>query len=74
MTSTERHRAAIGAARRRGELHRSEGDRRVGQTIKARRALARPGKGDAVGAPTTQFGIYGQTYAHGFIDATSAYA
>jgi hypothetical protein len=40
MTSTERHRTATGAARRRGELHRADGDRRVGQIIKARRELA----------------------------------
>jgi hypothetical protein len=46
---------------------------RAGQNTQ-RDALGGPGKGDAVGAPTTQFGIYGQTYAHGFIDATSAYA
>jgi hypothetical protein len=40
MTSTERHRTATGVARRRGERHRAEGDRRVGQIIKARRELA----------------------------------
>jgi hypothetical protein len=40
MTSTERHRTETGAARRRGELHRADGDRRVGQIIKAKRALA----------------------------------
>jgi hypothetical protein len=74
MTSTERHRSATRAARRRRELHRTDGDRRVAQIIKARRALARPGKGDAVGAPATQFGIYGRAYAHGSVDATSAYA
>jgi hypothetical protein len=74
MTSTERHRTATRAARRRGEFHRTEGDRRVAQTIKARRALARPGKRDAVGAPLTQFGIYGRIYAHGSVDATSAHA
>ena len=40
MTSTERHRTATGAARRRGELHHADGDRRVGQIINARRQLA----------------------------------
>lgn len=40
MTSAERHRTATGAARRRGETQRADGDRRVGQIIKARRALA----------------------------------
>lgn len=40
MTSKERHRTETGAARRRGELHRADGDRRVGQIIKAKRELA----------------------------------
>jgi hypothetical protein len=40
MTSTERYRTAAEAARRRGGMHRAEGDRRVGQVIKARRELA----------------------------------
>ena len=40
MTSTERQRTATRAARRRGEMNRAGGDRRVGQTIKARRELA----------------------------------
>ncbi len=40
MTSTERHRGAARTARRRGEINRAYGDRRVGQTIKARRELA----------------------------------
>jgi hypothetical protein len=40
MTSTERQRTATRAARRRGEINRTDGDRRVGQTIKARRELA----------------------------------
>jgi hypothetical protein len=40
MTSRERHRTATRAARRRGGLHRADGDRRVGQIIKARRELA----------------------------------
>jgi hypothetical protein len=40
MTSTERHRAETGAARRRGGLHHADGDRRVGQVIAARRELA----------------------------------
>jgi hypothetical protein len=31
MTSTERHRTATGPALRRGEMHRADGDRRVGQ-------------------------------------------
>jgi hypothetical protein len=40
MTSTEGHRTEAEAARRRGGLHRADGDRRVGQIIKARRELA----------------------------------
>jgi hypothetical protein len=40
MTSNERHRAAEGAARRRGGLHRADGDRRVGRAVKARHDLA----------------------------------
>jgi hypothetical protein len=40
MTSTERHRTATGAGRGRGEMHRADGDRRVGQIIKARREPA----------------------------------
>jgi hypothetical protein len=40
MTRTERHRMATGLAQRRGEMHRADGDRRVGQIIKARRELA----------------------------------
>jgi hypothetical protein len=47
MTSNERHRATEGAARRRGELHRAAGDRRVGQAIKVRHALASRGVGRA---------------------------
>jgi hypothetical protein len=39
VTNT-RHRAAAGAARRRGGLHRADGDRRVGRAIDARRDLA----------------------------------
>jgi hypothetical protein len=38
MASTGQ-RAAAGAARRRGELHRADGDRRVGRAIEARRGL-----------------------------------
>ena len=40
MTSNDRHHAAEAAARRRGGLHRADGDRRVGQAIRARRGLA----------------------------------
>jgi hypothetical protein len=40
MTSRERHRTAAEAARRRGGLHRANGDRRVGQITKAGRELA----------------------------------
>jgi hypothetical protein len=39
VTSTEQ-RAAAGATRRRGGLHRADGDRRVGRTIDARHDLA----------------------------------
>ena len=38
MTST-RQRATAGAARRRGDLHHADGDRRVGRAIDARRDL-----------------------------------
>ena len=38
MTRTEQ-RAAAGAARRRGDLHHADGDRRVGRAIDARRDL-----------------------------------
>ena len=40
MKSTERHRKATGAPRRRGELHHADGEHRVGQSINARRKLA----------------------------------
>jgi hypothetical protein len=40
MTGTERHGPEAEAARRRGGLHRADGDRQVGQIIKARRDLA----------------------------------
>jgi hypothetical protein len=40
VTSAERHRTARGPAGRRGEMRRADGDRRVGQVIKARRELA----------------------------------
>jgi hypothetical protein len=40
MTRTARQRTSTGAAQRRGEMHRTDGDRRVGQIIKARRELA----------------------------------
>jgi hypothetical protein len=45
--SNERHRAAEGAARRRGGLHRAAGDGGVGQAIKARYGLATRGVGRA---------------------------
>jgi hypothetical protein len=40
MTSKARYRATEAAARRRGELHRAAGDRRVGRAIEARHELA----------------------------------
>jgi hypothetical protein len=46
MRGKERHRTATGPAQRRGELHRADGDRRVGQVIKARRELATQRVGD----------------------------
>jgi hypothetical protein len=46
VTSTQQ-RATVGAARRRGELHRADGDRRVGRAIDARRGLATRGVGRA---------------------------
>jgi hypothetical protein len=39
MMRTERHRKPTGPAQRRGELHRADGDRRVGQVIAAGREL-----------------------------------
>jgi hypothetical protein len=47
MTSTERQRTATRAARRRGEVNRAGGDRRVGQAVDARHALASRGVGRA---------------------------
>ena len=47
MTSNRRHRASEGAARRRGGLHRADGDRRVGRAIKAGHDLATRGVGRA---------------------------
>ena len=46
MTSTQQQ-ATAGAAQRRGDLHRADGDRRVGQTIDARRGFATRGVGRA---------------------------
>ena len=46
MTSTQRQ-ATAGAAGRRGDLHRADGDRRVGRAIDARRGLATSGVGRA---------------------------
>ena len=46
MTSTQQ-RATAGAARRRGDFHRPDGDRRVGRAIDARRGLATRGVGRA---------------------------
>jgi hypothetical protein len=46
VTSTQRW-ATARAARRRGDLHRADGDRRVGRAIDARRGLATRGVGRA---------------------------
>ena len=46
MTSNERNRAER-ATRRRGGLHRADGDRRVGQAVDARHDLASRGVGRA---------------------------
>jgi hypothetical protein len=46
MTRTEQ-RAAAGAARRRGDLHHADGDRRVGRAIDARRDLTNRREGRA---------------------------
>jgi hypothetical protein len=40
MMRTERHRTPTGPSQRRGEMHRADGDRRVGQITKAGRELA----------------------------------
>ncbi len=40
MTGAERHRTEKRGCQAEGELHRADGDRRVGQIIKARRELA----------------------------------
>jgi hypothetical protein len=47
MTSNERHRAVEGAARRRGGVHRADGDRRAGQAIEARHHMSSRGVGRA---------------------------
>jgi hypothetical protein len=47
MTNNERHRAAEGAARRRGGLHTGDGDRLVGHASKARDDMATRGVGRA---------------------------
>jgi hypothetical protein len=46
MPITER-RVAAQAARRRGGLHRQDGNRRVGAAVQARRGLPTPGMGRA---------------------------
>ena len=46
MTRTEQ-RGATGAARRRGDLHHADGDRRVGRAIDARRDLTNRREGRA---------------------------
>ncbi len=40
MTTKKRHRTPTDPARRRGEMHRANGDRRAGPIIKARHDLA----------------------------------
>ncbi len=63
MTSTDRHTAA-GAARRRGELHHADGDRRVGQNIKAKRALAGPRVGGRAWLNGREVGGADPRYTH----------
>jgi hypothetical protein len=55
VTSTQQL-ATAGAARRRGELHRADGDRRVGRAIDARRGLAtsRVGRGQTAARSAAQ--------------------
>jgi hypothetical protein len=64
MTSTEGHGRATGPARRRGELHRADGDRRVGQIIKARRELATHRVGGRVWLNGREVGGADARYAH----------
>jgi hypothetical protein len=63
MTNTERHRAAASAARRRGELHRAEGNRRVGRAIGARHSLA-PRTGGRAWVNGAEVGGANARYAH----------
>jgi len=64
MTNTERHRTATGAARRRGELHRAAGDRRVGHIIKARRELATERAGGRAWLNGRELGGANPRYTH----------
>jgi len=64
MTSTERHRTATGAAGRRGELHRADGDRRVGQIVKARRELATRRVGGRAWLNGREVGVADSRYTH----------
>jgi len=63
MTSTDRHRAAQAAARRRGGLHRADGDRRVGQAITARRGVA-PRRDPRGWQSGREFGGQDRRFAH----------
>jgi hypothetical protein len=64
MTNTERHRTKTGAAQRRGELHRADGDRRVGQIIKARREPATQGVGGRAWLNGREVGGADRHYMH----------
>jgi hypothetical protein len=64
MTSTERHRRETEAAKRRGELHRADGDRRVGQVIKARRELASQRVGGRAWLNGREVGVADPRYTH----------
>jgi hypothetical protein len=64
MTSAEQHRTATRAARRRGKMHRSDGDRRVGQIIKARRASAGPRVGGRAWLNGREVGGADPRYVH----------
>src|SRR5215216_3457557 len=63
MTSRTRNRTTTAPARRRDELHRADGDRRVGQIVKARRDLATNGVGGRVWLNGREFGGADPRYA-----------
>jgi hypothetical protein len=62
MTSRTGDRTTTAPARRRGELHRADGDRRIGQIVKARRDLATKGVGGRAWLNGHEFGAADPRY------------